>query len=112
MPIKETERTGTPASASKPTESSLLVLTGSSPQTWSIVAPGHWMGVFNPETPDAPVPMVLIKVKTHRAGRLELTFRCCGNPRCTRTIKLEGHWNGRHENLTQEGGKNARDALK
>lgn len=45
--------------------------------------------------------MLLVSVEPSSYG-LKMEFACCNNPQCTRRIKFEGKWNGRHFELGSE----------
>jgi hypothetical protein len=110
MPLKETE-TGVGVESRGPEGPHLLLLTSIAPVTWAPIPEGAVMAV-RASNKDQLIRLIIAEIKVGRMGRMEVTFQCCTNPKCTRTLKMEGQWLGHHQNLLQEGIVNAKDSLK
>ena len=61
--------------------------------TWIAIPPGAWL--MYGDGKKVAVPMLLMAVKPGKGG-LKFEAACCGNPKCTRRIRFEGKWIGRH----------------
>lgn len=87
VPLKKTI-----TEAQTPKVAHLGVLTPLNPP-WVAIKPGNWMMYSDGVT--APTPMLLVEVKPGKMG-VAMEFACCNNPQCTKRIKFEAKWNGRH----------------
>jgi hypothetical protein len=92
VPIKSTQ----PGATKAPPAPHLGLLVKDA--TWVAIKPGNWMmysnGMEHGDT-TPPTPMLLVSVEPSNYG-LKVEFACCDNPKCTRRLKFESKWNGRH----------------
>jgi hypothetical protein len=96
MPLKST----VPGANTKPPDVPHLALLTPLQPPWLAVKPGNWMG-YGDGSAEPIKPMLLVSVEPSNYG-LKMEFACCDNPKCTRRIKFEAKWNGRHEKLDGE----------
>lgn len=91
MPVTSTQ----PGTTKPPKEAHLGLLTGLNGGTWISILPGSWLLYGAGGVGATPMPMLLVSVEPSNYG-LKLEFACCNNSECTRRLKFEGKWNGRH----------------
>lgn len=105
MPIKETHTTQL-GDDKRPKVGHLAVLTAVAPAAWSVIPPGAAMGAGDGKS--TYMSMVLQSVKLQKSGlSMEIVVQCCGNPACTRVMKLGGSWKGKHVDRTGQGANRA-----
>lgn len=100
MPFEQTHKEGR-----APKEPHLALITGRDGSAIAIPAGATLVAIRPPGTDGAKdvgyaKPILLLSMKV-KAARLEILGRCCSNPECTQTIKLEGTWIGRHQDSTK-----------